>query len=388
MFGERIARLLSLASTSIPGETRADDRPDLVRARAHTMRLTARRSALIVSRVRLLAALLAILTPLWGMVDFWTLSASLRLELTPFRALASVAFAAIVVLVQDMHTLQHAYRAMAFLLAVLGAFFLYCSLRPLHYSADALLGFQSGCAYLPVVMLAGMAIFPLTAVECGAIVALVVAVQVGAWLPDMLALDWPLAAGMLGVLLLVGALSTLAALSQLAYLAALVREGIHDSLTGCYARRAGEELLDLQFTWARRSNTNLSVALVAPDGLQELNERFGYGFGDTALKDMTMRLHDSMRSGDMLVRWTGNEYLAVMPLASAEQAASAVQRLLAGGLGVRPDGKPITASIGIADCLRDKPVDWWMLVDAAMARARTARERGGNCTVARTASAT
>jgi hypothetical protein len=67
-----------------------------------------------------------------------------------------------------------------------------------------------------------------------------------------------------------------------------------------------------------------------------------------------------------------------MPFASAAQASLAVQRLLSGGLGLRPDGTPITASIGIAELGRDQAKDWWMLVDAATERAGSARASGGN----------
>ena len=154
-------------------------------------------------------------------------------------------------------------------------------------------------------------------------------------------------------------------------------------MTRCYSRRAGEELLEFQFNWSSRSNVALSIALVTLDGFQERNERFGYDAGDAMLRGVTERLNDSMRAGDALVRWTGNEFLAIMPLASAEQAETAVQRLLAGGLGLWPDGKPLTASIGVADRARDQVEDWWMMVDAAAGRAKSAQDSGGNRTTAR-----
>jgi diguanylate cyclase (GGDEF)-like protein len=254
----------------------------------------------------------------------------------------------------------------------------------MHHDADGVLeGVAAGYAYLPYLMLAGLAVFPLTLAEGGLLAAAVLVVQVVAWLPDVAALHWPAAAGGAWALVLIGGASVLAALSQLAFLFVMVREGLHDSLTGCYSRRAGEELLELQFAWGQRNNADLSVAILAPDGLQALNERYGYEAGDAVLKDITVRLHDSMRAGDLLVRWIGNEFLMAMPLASAEQAAAAVQRLVAGGLGVDPGGKPVTASIGIASRLGDQAEDWWMLVDAAAARANSAREAGGNRSIDR-----
>jgi diguanylate cyclase (GGDEF)-like protein len=268
------------------------------------------------------------------------------------------------------------------LFAVPCAFFLYCSLYAAQHHAEGVLdGFAVGYAYLPYILLGALAVFPLTLVESGVLALLVLFAQAAAWLPGLATLSWPTALGAIAALALLAAVAMLAAVSQIAFLFVMFREGLHDNLTGCYSRRAGEELLDLQFTWCRRSHAELSVAVVAPDEFQRLNERYGYEVGDAALRGLTQRLHDSMRSGDILVRWTGNEFLVVMPLASRVQAAAAVQRLLAGGLGTLPDGKPVTASIGIADRSGDQAEDWWMLVDAAALRAAAARQAGGNRTV-------
>jgi diguanylate cyclase (GGDEF)-like protein len=382
MLKQVVIRLWNQAWSTVLSEIRANESGALFRARGHTMRLTARRSGIIVSRVRLLAATFAVLTPLWGLVDFWTLAAERRLEVASVMALTSVAFAAILVLAQRMHTLRDAYRALLLLYAVPCALFVYSYLNAVHLDTDGVLdGFAAGYAYLPFVLLGGIALFPLTLVESVLLASLVVLVQVAAYLPSLPTMPWPVLFGQLAVLGLIGAVSVLAALSQLALLFVMVRDGLNDNLTGCYSRRAGEVLLELQYTLCSRSNANLSVAIVAPDGLQRMNEAFGYTAGDAALREVTQRLHDSMRAGDILVRWTGNEFLAVMPLATAEQASGAVQRLLSGGLGQWPDGKPVTASIGISDRLRDETKDWWMLVDAAADRANSARAAGGNRSV-------
>jgi len=118
------------------------------------------------------------------------------------------------------------------------------------------------------------------------------------------------------------------------------------------------------------------------DNFRDINERFGQASGDAALKMIAGNLQDSMRSGDMLVRWTGIEYLLILPGASLDQANAAKQRLLSLGLGPRPDDAPFTASIGVAERLHDSTEDWWKLIDLASARMRKAREAGGNCVVA------
>jgi diguanylate cyclase (GGDEF)-like protein len=164
----------------------------------------------------------------------------------------------------------------------------------------------------------------------------------------------------------------MAGLSQLAFMVAFTTEGIHDSLTGCYSRRCGEELLDLQYTWATRSDSTLGVAMLDLDRFHDVNVRFGYEVGDQLLKSVTELIHDKLRGGDMLVRWTGNQFLLIMPNCTAEQAADAVQRLISSGLGTTPDGRPLTASIGVAERTRDVTDHWWGLVDTATSRAKVA----------------
>jgi diguanylate cyclase (GGDEF)-like protein len=363
-------------------EIGAEEISGLFRARAHTTRLTAPRAAMIVSRVRIVAGLLAVLTPLWIVIDMLTLPREVWQGMVAIRLLAAVAFAAILVILRGMHTLRDAYRALFFLLAVPSAFFLFSYLHILHFDADGILdGFSASYASLPFVMMSGIAVFPLTVIEGVVFCSLILFVQIAAWLPHLPGIDWATVFGSFWVLTMLAAASVLAGVSQLAFMIVMVREGLHDSLTGCYSRRAGEALVDLLYSWSVRSKTPLAIALVRLDAFQDANERFGYATGDAALINITERLHDSLRAGDILVRWVGDEYLLAFANASAEQAAESVGRLLASGLGVRPDGKPFTASIGVAERVRDAANDWWQLIDLAGSRAKSAHQAGGNRTV-------
>ena len=354
-------------------EIGANEINGLFRARGHTTRLTVPRAAMIVSRVRIVAGLLAVLTPLWIVIDMWTLPREVWQGIVAMRLLTAVAFAAILIALRGMHTLGDAYRALFFLLAVPAAFFLFCYLHVMHHDADGVLeGFSAGYASLPFVMMGGIAIFPLTVVEGAVFCSLILLVQIAAWLPNLPGLDWPTAFGSLWVLLLLAVASVLAGVSQLAFMIVMVREGIHDSLTGCYSRRAGEALVDLQYTWSVRSDTPLVVAIVSLDDFQVVNERFGYAAGDAALKAITERLNDSLRAGDILARWAGDQYMLALANSTTEQGAEVVGRLLAGSLGTKPDGTPFTASIGLAERVRDATEDWWRLIDTAEARSKAA----------------
>ncbi|MCX7141682.1 MAG: GGDEF domain-containing protein [Proteobacteria bacterium] len=351
----------------------ANEMDGLFRAKRHITRLTVPRAATIVARVRIVAGLLAVFTPLWILIDIWTLPTEVWHDMMPMRLLAAVAFVAILLALRGMHTLGDAYRALSFLLSVPSALFLYGYLRIMHHDADGVIdGFAVGYASLPFVMMSGIAIFPLTILEGVVFCFMILLVQIAAWVPHLSGMQLSTVFGTLWVLLMLAAASTLAGVSQLAFMIVMVREGIHDSLTGCYSRRAGEALVDLQYTWSVRSDTPLVVAIVSLDDFQDVNERFGYAAGDAALKAITERLNDSLRAGDILARWAGDQYMLALANSTTEQGAEVVGRLLAGSLGTKPDGTPFTASIGLAERVRDATEDWWRLIDTAEARSKAA----------------
>jgi diguanylate cyclase (GGDEF)-like protein len=80
--------------------------------------------------------------------------------------------------------------------------------------------------------------------------------------------------------------------------------------------------------------------------------------------------------GDMLTRWGGEEFLLIMPNTTAPMACKALTRVRAQGFGTRPDGTPMTASIGVAERMRDGAEDWRQLVEFADKRMYTAKQGG------------
>lgn len=89
-----------------------------------------------------------------------------------------------------------------------------------------------------------------------------------------------------------------------------------------------------------------------------------------------------LRQSDVLVRWGGEEFVVIMPNTGRQGALTAVERLHERGLGKRPDGTLQTASIGVAEYLHDRPVDWERLVDLADQRMYAAKQSGKNRIVA------
>lgn len=349
----------------------------LATQRSHLAPLDKRRAEMVLSRVRLVAAVFALLTPLWIVVDHAAFDFILWAQLALGRALATAAFVWLFFHLRGLTRLRDAQRGVWLLFAIPTAFYLY-SLAFLDQ--HTLHGFSHAVAathtFLPFLLLAGMSIFPLTAVE-----ALVVAV------PILLATAWTGLthwpgydgivdlAGVFWLLLLVAAVAMFACMSQLAFVIALVRQAIRDPLTGCFSRRSGEELLELQFTLARRAGTPLSIAFIDLDRFKQVNDDYGHEAGDALLRRTAHAISQQLRKHDILVRWGGEEFVLIMPHTDGAHARVALERLRRAGLGQRPDGSPQMASIGVAERTAERAQDWQSL--AAVADGRMYRAKHG-----------
>ncbi|HEX8988598.1 MAG TPA: diguanylate cyclase [Rhodocyclaceae bacterium] len=345
----------------------------------HLSLLAKRRAAVILTRVRLVAGLFAVLTPLWIVIDMAVFPPEVWHGLAWARLAASVGFAAIVVGRWDRDARGAVYRALGALLAVPSAFFLFSFA---HISAFELTGLQkavgAGYTFLPFVMLAGLSIFPLTLIECAAFALPMLAMPlIGAAMtgPE---LDLPSLGVTIWLLLLIVSVSALAGLSQLGFMIVFIREAIRDNMTGCFTRNSGEELLDLQFILASRINAPLALAFIDLDHFKQVNDSFGHEAGDQVLRNATTQLRRNLRAGDILARWGGEEFVLIMPNSTMQQASQGLLRVYERGLGLAPDGRPITASIGVAERVADGAKDWNELVEIADARMYEAKQAGRN----------
>lgn len=337
-----------------------------------------RRALLILSRVRLVAATFAVLTPLWIPVDLIIFETALAMYLAALRVLACIAFAILALSFRGSDSVALARWGMAWLLVIPTVFFLISHplLGQFAITDPAQQVIAAGYAFLPFVMVAGLSVFPITALE-GALLGLPL---VGAYfLTGVLGYQLLPFASHLGaqwLLLLLASVSTLAGMSQLHFMSQLVDQSSHDGLTRAYNRRVGEEMLAQQFVSAVRSQSALALAFIDLDNFKSINDKYGHEEGDNALRMASGALRKILRRGDILVRWGGEEFLVVMPHTDPSGAMMAVSRMRQAGFGIRPDGKPLTASIGVAERLLDGIETWTELVEKADQRMYSAKQNG------------
>ena len=86
-----------------------------------------------------------------------------------------------------------------------------------------------------------------------------------------------------------------------------------DALTTVGNRLRMEEDLAALFGRARRYGHKYSVALCDLDRFKEYNDRFGHVAGDDVLRRVATALSDTLRQGDSIYRYGGEEFLVVLP---------------------------------------------------------------------------
>ena len=101
-----------------------------------------------------------------------------------------------------------------------------------------------------------------------------------------------------------------------------------DSLTGLLNRRGLEEFLQEELDRTRRLGTNLSAFILDLNDFKLVNDTFGLAVGDVVLNEIGRVLRDSLRGGDHICRVGGDEFLALLPGTSIEEAEAVVRRVL------------------------------------------------------------
>ncbi len=337
-----------------------------------------RRALLILSRVRLVAFTFAILTPLWIPVDLMIFERALGMYLAALRVLASIAFVLLGLSYRSADSISIARWGLVWLLSIPTVFFLISHplLAQFAITDPAQQVIAAGYAFLPFVMVAGLSVFPITALEGAALSTPLLLAYLLTGILGYQLLPFASHLGAQWLLLLLAVVSTLSGMSQLHFMSQLVDQSSHDGLTRAYNRRVGEEIVAQQFLTAVRSSGPLSLAFVDLDNFKSINDRYGHEEGDNTLRNASAALRKVLRRGDVLVRWGGEEFLALMPNTDAEGARIALSRLRDAGLGTRPDGSPVTASIGVAERLADGASAWSELVEKADQRMYMAKQSG------------
>ena len=101
-----------------------------------------------------------------------------------------------------------------------------------------------------------------------------------------------------------------------------------DPLTGLFNRIRLEEDLDRAWQGSRRYGAQLSVVVIDLDHFKTLNDTYGHATGDEILREFGDIMRAAARSTDILARYGGDEFVAVLVHADESAARSFGERLL------------------------------------------------------------
>lgn len=138
-----------------------------------------------------------------------------------------------------------------------------------------------------------------------------------------------------------------------------------DGLTGLNNHRAFQALIREEATLADRSGRPVSLVLFDLDHFKAFNDRHGHPAGDQILRAVAGRIRAVLRPEDLLCRYGGEEFAAVLPgadLATARAIAERVRARVAGDpfvIGGIGDARA-TLSGGLAQRNPEEAVPAWI----------------------------
>jgi diguanylate cyclase (GGDEF)-like protein len=106
-------------------------------------------------------------------------------------------------------------------------------------------------------------------------------------------------------------------------------ESFLDALTDLPNRSLFNEYLSIAINNAQKNNKLLGLLLVDVEQLRNVNNQLGYRLGDKLLQILSERLRESLRSGDIVARWGGDEFIILLPqINTAQDLEKVSQRIL------------------------------------------------------------
>lgn len=126
-----------------------------------------------------------------------------------------------------------------------------------------------------------------------------------------------------------------------------------DALTGVLARGSLFSLGCAAMLMHQRTQKPLSIVLFDLDYFKRTNDTYGHLVGDAVLRDFARRIETALRPGDLIGRYGGEEFLAILPDTTMQEARTIADQIRANDVG---NGLPyVTVSAGVATAQLPQP---------------------------------
>jgi len=161
----------------------------------------------------------------------------------------------------------------------------------------------------------------------------------------------------------------------------LLQEALTDPLTQLPNRRHGLDFLASEWAFAQSNGLPMACLLLDIDHFKRINDTHGHAAGDAVLRQLADLLKRTSRVEDLVFRYGGEEFAAVLPNASARAAAQIADRIRSVvekySFLWENQTIPVTLSIGVAN-LNGAEKDSQALIESADAALYQAKKSGRN----------
>ena len=161
----------------------------------------------------------------------------------------------------------------------------------------------------------------------------------------------------------------------------LLQEALTDPLTQLPNRRHGLDFLASEWAFAQSNALPMACLLLDIDHFKRINDTYGHAAGDAVLRQLAELLKRASRAEDLVFRYGGEEFAAVLPNATARAAVQIAERIrsLVEKYSFLWEGQtiPVTLSIGVAS-LHGAEMDSQALIQASDAALFEAKRNGRN----------
>jgi diguanylate cyclase (GGDEF)-like protein len=124
-----------------------------------------------------------------------------------------------------------------------------------------------------------------------------------------------------------------------------------DFATGVSNARALDEVLATELARARRVRGAVTLAYIDLDDFKRVNDTYGHAAGDAVLLAVANAMKAGLRATDTVCRIGGDEFVLLLPLASADEARHALERLTQSVRELRTvPGLGVSLSVGVVTC--------------------------------------
>jgi diguanylate cyclase (GGDEF)-like protein len=124
----------------------------------------------------------------------------------------------------------------------------------------------------------------------------------------------------------------------------LRRRADTDPLTGLLNRNGFTAAALREQAIAQRSGNRMTLALLDLDGFKQVNDLRGHVAGDGVLAEIGQAWRERLRTGDILARHGGDEFVLLLPATAPDGASAVLERL-------RIENLPVSWSVGIGEWL-------------------------------------